>query len=209
MTETIRVSATAELPTPTRPRARGQGGLVEQWRMGLASRARQGGDVGREPNTLGKVLGVEWKRRCRRCIEDLDRIGQHFDFARREIRIDRALGPRADAACHRDAVFAAQLFCSCERRRTIGIADDLHDAFAIAQVNEDDAAVIATPVHPSHEGNGLSQVAAVDAAAIVGAFQIGLRRTLERFLQHSGADAGASPARDPRAISFGFRKASG
>ena len=53
----------------------------------------------------------------------------------------------------------------------VGVADDLHQAFAVAQVDEDDAAVVAAAMHPAHQRDGLAEVAAVDAAAIVGAFQ--------------------------------------
>ena len=33
----------------------------------------------------------------------------------------------------------------------VGIADDLHEAFAVAQVDEDHAAVIAAPMHPARQ----------------------------------------------------------
>ena len=65
-----------------------------------------------------------------------------------------------------------------ERRGAIGIADDLHEAFAVAQVDEDDAAVVAAAMDPAHQRDGLAEVAAVDAAAVVSAFHASLRRVV-------------------------------
>ena len=59
-----------------------------------------------------------------------------------------------------------------EGRRAVRIADDLHQAFAVAQVDEDDAAVVAAAMHPARQRDGLAEVAAVDAAAIIGAFHV-------------------------------------
>src|SRR6478735_8088926 len=93
-----------------------------------------------------------------------------------------------------------RFFCICARRRSstrcvrrtvsdrfsssvwngggvdaVGIEHDLHDAFAVAQVDEDHAAVIATPMHPAGDGDRLPEVAFVDATAIVSAFQDNLQ----------------------------------
>ena len=53
-----------------------------------------------------------------------------------------------------------------------GSHDDLHQAFAVAQVDEDDAAVVAATVDPAGHGDGLVEVAAVDEAAVVGALHV-------------------------------------
>ncbi len=70
----------------------------------------------------------------------------------------------------RDDEFVAQRFGHGEGRGAVGIADDLHQAFAVAQVDEDDAAVIAAAMDPAAHLDGLAQSLAVDAAAVVGAF---------------------------------------
>ena len=102
-------------------------------------------------------------------------MSQHFDLAGDEIRIDRSLGPRPHEPGHCDAVFVAQLFCDGEGRGAVRVADDLHQPFAVAQVDEDDAAMIATAMDPTCQRNGLGEKAAVDAAAVVGAFHVRLR----------------------------------
>ena len=73
---------------------------------------------------------------------------------------------RADAAGHGHDEFAAQLVGDRERLRCIGIAHDLDEAFAIAQVDENDAAVIAAPVHPAVQRDGVSEMGTAHAAAI-------------------------------------------
>ena len=60
----------------------------------------------------------------------------------------------------------------------VRVADDLDEAFAVAQVDEDDAAVVAAAVDPAHQRHGLAEVAAVDAAAIVGTVQRILRKAM-------------------------------
>ena len=50
----------------------------------------------------------------------------------------------------------------------IGVADDLHQAFAVAQVDEDHAAMVAAAVGPAHQGHGLAHQRFADQAAISG-----------------------------------------
>ena len=65
-------------------------------------------------------------------------------------------------------VFVAHGLGELEHLGPVGIADDLGDAFAIAQVYENDAAVIATAMIPAAEGDDLVDVAGVELAAVVG-----------------------------------------
>ena len=51
----------------------------------------------------------------------------------------------------------------------IGIADHLHQALAVAQVDEDHAAMVAAAVGPAVEGHGLAEETGVGAAAVFGA----------------------------------------
>ena len=89
----------------------------------------------------------------------------------------------------RDAEFVAQLFRRGERRGAVRVADDLHETLAIAQVDEDDAAMIAAAMDPARQRDGLGKEAAVDAAAVVGAFHVRLRKfgSLKYF---DGQDSG-------------------
>jgi hypothetical protein len=57
------------------------------------------------------------------------------------------------------AEFVAHRFGNPEHRRPVRIADDLRHAFAVAQVNEDHAAVIAAPMRPATEADFLADEA--------------------------------------------------
>jgi hypothetical protein len=63
------------------------------------------------------------------------------------------------ASGHRDAELVAQRFGDRERRRAIRIADDLHETLAVAEVDEDDAAVVAPAMDPARQRHGLVEVA--------------------------------------------------
>ena len=66
------------------------------------------------------------------------------------------------------AVFIADLFRGRKNVAPIGIADDLDQAFAIAQVDEDHAAVVAPAVHPAKQGDRLADIGCVQEAAVLG-----------------------------------------
>ena len=48
----------------------------------------------------------------------------------------------------------------------VGVADDLHQAFAVAQVDEDHAAMVAAAVRPAHQRHGLAEQRFADQAAV-------------------------------------------
>jgi hypothetical protein len=52
---------------------------------------------------------------------------------------------------------------------TVGIAYHLYQAFAVAQVDEDDAAVVSPAMSPAAERDGLFKLARIDEAAVMGA----------------------------------------
>src|SRR4029077_2957617 len=104
-------------------------------------------------------------------VRNPDPVGGDRDPAADQGAVDRAVGARPNAAGGRDDEFVAELFGDRERGRAVGIADELHQAFAIAQVDEDDAAMVATAMNPSADRHGLAQSLAVDTAAIIGALQ--------------------------------------
>ena len=77
------------------------------------------------------------------------RVRQHFDLAGLEIRIDGAGG--------RGRTLPSTLITYSLRSRSaiakvsgvVRVAHDLHQPFTVAQVDEDHAAMVATPVHPT------------------------------------------------------------
>ena len=143
-----------------------------------------------EAHGLGQVLVVELERRRQRRVEDRDLVREHLDLARYQVRVDGAFPARPDEAGDADDELVAQALGRGEGRRTVGVADDLDEAFAIAQVDEDDAAVVAAAMDPAHQRDGLAEVSAVDAAAIIGAVQGILRKAADSMGRCRGMRGG-------------------
>ena len=120
-----------------------------------------------ETDVFGDLLVVHHERRRQRRVEDFDFAGEHFDFAADQILVDGALGTRAHLAADADDEFVAQRLGGLEGRRIVRIAHHLQEAGAVAQVDENDAAMIAPAVHPAEDGDGLLQMGAVDRTAII------------------------------------------
>ena len=171
--------------------ARGDGRAVAKLKVLLHLRAAQVDHAVLQADRFRQILVVELERRRLRDIEDLDLVREDFDLAAREVRIHGAFGAWPHETRHADDEFVAQLFRDGEGRRAIGIADDLHQTFAIAQIDENDAAVIAAPMHPAADGDRLGQELAVDAPAVVGAFQVFLRRIIQGPKQRIRGQEGA------------------
>ena len=55
----------------------------------------------------------------------------------------------------------------------VGLEDDLRDAVAVAQIDEDAAAVIAAGRDPADQDDALADVAGAQGAAVVGSLQVG------------------------------------
>ena len=53
-----------------------------------------------------------------------------------------------------------------ERRGAVRVADDLHQAFAVAQVDEDHAAVVAAAMRPAHQRDRLAEERFAHQAAV-------------------------------------------
>ena len=82
-------------------------------------------------------------------------------------------GRRVDAAAHRDDELAAQLARQLEGGLPVlRIEDYLDDAAAVAQVDEDEAAVIAARVHPAHDGDVSAGVGGAQVTAVGAAFPV-------------------------------------
>jgi hypothetical protein len=94
--------------------------------------------------------GCNQNRRRLRGIQNRHLGDVHFDFAGRHIGIAGVRGPQTDVALHLDDVLGAEA-CGLRddgSRRPLRIERELHAATTIAQVDEDDAAEVATLVHP-------------------------------------------------------------
>ena len=104
-------------------------------------------------------LGVDRKWQIVRPIQNSQPIWNDFDIAGRKFRIFRSRHARRNTAGHFDHIFATQ---TVGLLRYFGILfrakDDLGKAFAVAQIDENDAAMVARNVHPSGEGGFVADV---------------------------------------------------
>ena len=103
-------------------------------------------------------------------VEESELGGDEFDFAGGDFVIFGAGEAGVDAAADHDDVFVAE-FVACGGGLGIffGAEDDLGDAFAVAQVDEDDAVVIAHTIDPAGEGYGLALMSGAKFVAMMGA----------------------------------------
>ena len=113
---------------------------------------------------------VERERRHVGFVEHAQFARDHFDPARGELGVLRAREARDDFAGDLDHVLAAQSVRSFgDLRMFLGTKDDLRQTFAIAQVDEDDAAMVAPRIHPAGERDGLVDVGFTELVAVMGA----------------------------------------
>ncbi len=132
------------------------GRAVAQHHVALHVGAAQVQHAVGQAHGLGQVLVVQLERGRDRGVEHVQLVAQHFDLAALELVVGRAFGTCAHQALDLHAELVAQAFGSLEHLGTVGVADHLHIAFAVAQVDEDHAAMVAATVHPAAQGNGFA-----------------------------------------------------
>ncbi|OIQ79435.1 hypothetical protein GALL_388340 [mine drainage metagenome] len=142
---------------------------VAQHHVVLHLRPAQVEHAMRQPGRFRQVLVVELERQRRRRVQHLQRVAQHLDAPRRQRGVLGAGRARAHRACDLHAEFVAQRFGQREHVGAVGVADHLHQAFAVAQIDEDHAAVVAPALHPAAQADGLSEHRFVDGAEGVAA----------------------------------------
>ena len=99
---------------------------------------------------LVDALLVELERERRRAREDLELVRLDLDLARRHRRVDRLGRAPDDRAARADHELVAQLVRDLgRRRRVLGVDHDLDEAALVAEVDEDEPAVVAAPWRPS------------------------------------------------------------
>jgi hypothetical protein len=76
-------------------------------------------------------------------------------------------GRGAHLAGDLQAELVADRFGDLEHLGTVRVADDLGQAFAVAQVDEDDAAVVAATVSPAAQGDLLADEGGVELSAVM------------------------------------------
>ncbi len=121
-----------------------------------------------EPHFLAHLL-VELERQRVGAIQDLDGARHDLDAAGSEVRVDRTGRALAHLALDAHHELVAELFGVGEHLGRVRVADDLHQALAVAQVDEDHAAVVAPPMHPADDGDRLAAQGLIYLSAIVAA----------------------------------------
>ena len=127
-----------------------------------------------EPRVLRIVgLAEDRQRQLRRLRKHLDLARENFDLAGRQVRVHRLGRAVADRAVDADAPFGAHALGGLEGRR-IRIGDDLRQAVMVAEVDEEQPAVIAHAVHPARQADVGADIRGAERAA--GMSAIGMHR---------------------------------
>ena len=130
---------------------------VAQHQVLLHGRAAQVQHPVGQAGVLGQVLVVEQERRRDRRVQHFQLMAQHLHLAAADAVIDGAFRTATHLAGDADAVFVAQAFRRAEGLGAVRVADDLRQALAVAQIDEDHPAMIPPPMHPPHQGHFLIQ----------------------------------------------------
>ena len=114
--------------------------------------------------------GVEWEGEDVGGVEDFECVGDDFDFAGGEFWVFGALEAWGDCAGDADDVFWAEVVgCGGGVGEFFWAEDDLGDAVLVAEVGEDDAAVVASGVHPAGKGDREAGVGFAEFVAVMSA----------------------------------------
>ena len=131
-----------------------------------------------EPDLLRIFLVAEHRhRQLVGRAQHLDVLDVDLDLTGRQIRVLGAAGTAAHLAVDPHHPFGAQRLDLLERR-TVRVGDHLAQAIVVAQIDEENAAVVAHAVHPAGEPDLFVDVALAERAAGVGAIAMhsGVRR---------------------------------
>ena len=110
--------------------------------------------------------------RCLRIVEEEEGMGDELYVAGGHIGIGEALAAVAEDSGDGDDVLGTRGFgLGVSFGGDFFVEDNLGDAGAVAEVEEDEIAVVAAAVDPPHEGDGLAGVGAAEFAAGVRALE--------------------------------------
>ncbi len=155
--------------------AEGHRGLVAQHQVLLHLRATQVDDAVGQAHRFRQVLVVELEGRRGGGVEHLDVVAEDLDLARGQVGVLGAGRTAAHLPAHLEDELVAHRLGGLEHVGTVGVAHHLDQALAVAQVDEDHAAVVAAAVHPAANGDDLVEVGGGDFAAVVSS-HVGFRR---------------------------------
>jgi len=133
---------------------RGNGQPAAQEKVFLNGRPPQVQIAVFEPDIFRDVFIVKREGRCFGFVEDFQFGNDDFHLPGGKRRILHARRPSAHSAFHGQNVLAADFVrFSMDGFPRFGIKNNLNDALAIPEIDKNDAAVIAPPVHPSHQND--------------------------------------------------------
>ncbi len=124
-----------------------------------------------QPVLLGNliVLDIQHEGRSFGAVEDGQLLAEDFDLAGGQVGIDGTLRAAANAALHLQHEFVTYPLGGGEDLRAVRIKHHLHETFPVAQINENDSAVIAAAVDPSVEVDVLIKVRFMEMTAVMAA----------------------------------------
>ncbi len=155
-----------EVAVPAQVVPGGERGLVAQADVALHPGPAQVEVAVLQPQLLGGLGRVgDDERRHLRGREDVKLEGLDLDLARGDVLVDG--GPSADKAPDPDHEFGAEPLGFLGELRPVGLEDDLGQAFAVAQVDEDEMAHVAGLVDPAAEDDLAAIVGGAQGAAVV------------------------------------------
>ncbi len=124
-----------------------------------------------QPRLLRVVaLGVDLERQELGRRLDHQLVRDQLDSTGRELRVDRLLAARDHMAGDRQHALQAHPL-GIPEKRLLGLEHDLGEAVVVAQIDEQQLAVIALTVHPARQAHGLALVRGAKLAAGVGAIR--------------------------------------
>ena len=155
----------------------GEGEIGAHLEVGRHARATQVEVAVAQADVLGgvhMVLDLEGRRLGG--VEDLDGVNEDLDLAGGELGVLHALGALADDARDLDGPLGADSLGRVEglAARVLRVKGDLRHALAVAQVNKDEAAVVATVPDPTGQRDLLPDVLAAQLSAGVGVHAVGI-----------------------------------
>ena len=113
---------------------------------------------------------VERKRGRLGYVEDVQPVGRDLDLARGQSRIDGARWARDDRATDADDGLGLQVGgLGAEAGVVLGVELDLREAFAVAQIDEDNPAVVADGINPAQERDSRAEIGFGQLGTVVGA----------------------------------------
>ena len=116
--------------------------------------------------------------------QHLEPIGHHLDAAGRQRRVDVLVGARDDLARHADHAFQLHGLGGFERVG-VGREHDLRHAVVIAQVDEQQIAVVALAMHPAGDADVLPHMLGAELVVLVRAVLVAFCHVILKLAGHS------------------------